>query len=118
MGSGFGNIRQDRWDSRTDREVTKALKDRQFERITRALAQPRRVHILRELATRKSPVPYTTLLKTHRISAANLSHRVKELETAGLVVIVREGKFGSVTLQHDVIRNYLDSLSRLIDQEC
>jgi DNA-binding transcriptional ArsR family regulator len=93
------------------------LKERQFDRITKVLAEPRRVQIIRELAGSKSPVPYTTLLKRHRISAATLSHHVKELETAGLVVIVREGKFASLTLQRDVVRDYLHSLSRSINQE-
>ena len=118
MDSASGNLQENRRDSRTGREVTKALKDRQFDRITRALAEPRRVQILRELAACKSPVPYTTLLKNHRISAATLSHHAKELETAGLVVIVREGKFASLTLQRDVVRDYLNSLSRSMNQEC
>ena len=118
MGSAFGNLQANRRDSRTGQEATKArLKDRQFTRIARALAEPRRVQILSELAACKSPVPYTTLLRNHRISAATLSHHAKQLEAAGLVEIVREGKFASLTLRPEVVRDYLDSLSHSINQE-
>ena len=118
MGSAFVDLQANRGNSREDREATKArLKDRQFDRITRVLAEPRRIQILRELAACKSPVPYTILLKKYRISAATLSHHVKELETADLVVIVREGKFASLTLRRDVVRDYLNSLARLMNHK-
>jgi DNA-binding transcriptional ArsR family regulator len=93
--------------------VAARLTDKQMERIASAVAEPRRMKILKDLASAAEPMPCGSIVGCHSVSFATISHHLKELETAGLIEIVRQGKFGNVILRRDVWKAYVAQLSEL-----
>lgn len=89
------------------------LGERDFERIARALAEPRRFELLKMIGSHAEPMPCAALLDMQDISPATMSHHLKELETAGLIDVARAGRCMNLSLRRQVLRAYLDRLSRI-----
>ena len=84
----------------------------QFHRISKVLADPRRYKILRQIAS-CDEAACSVLHSRFPISAATLSHHLKELSNAGLIDTRKEGKFMHIKVRRKVWKAYLDELSKL-----
>ncbi len=89
------------------------LSEKQIRLIAKALADPRRHEILKQIAAKNKGVACSDVRECQTVTAATLSHHVKELETAGLIEVVREGKFAHFIFQRDVLKAYLKHLSEI-----
>lgn len=78
--------------------------------ILKALADPRRFELLERIAGAQCPLSCTQARTKLPISAATLSHHIKELETSGIISIRREGKFHYMSVRPGV----LDALAALL----
>ena len=81
--------------------------------ILKALGDSRRLEIIERLSQCTQCTACSSLRECLPISAATLSHHLKELETAGLISIERDGKFANITLRRDIWQAFLADLQRL-----
>jgi ArsR family transcriptional regulator len=82
--------------------------------ILKALSDPKRFELLEKIARSQCPLTCTMAGEALAISAATLSHHIKELQTSGLIDVRREGKFAYLSMKQgvlDALSAYLQSLS-------
>jgi ArsR family transcriptional regulator, arsenate/arsenite/antimonite-responsive transcriptional repressor len=91
-------------------QLGKALTEEQVLLIAKALGDRRRYEILRRLGARQDALACGAVRDCMSINPATLSHHMKELELAGLVNVVRAGKFASYVLRRDVLESFCQRL--------
>lgn len=89
-----------------------ALRKRDLLAISRALSDPRRFQILRYIA-KESCSACSDLREAFPITAATLSHHLKELESCGLIETTRRGKFVDATFCRASWETYLAELQKI-----
>jgi ArsR family transcriptional regulator len=94
------------------KENRPTLSPRELRAITRVLSDPRRFEILKHIAGRRATACFD-LRCAFPITAATLSHHLKELESAGLIEATRRGKFVDVAFRRAVWRAYLAELRKI-----
>jgi ArsR family transcriptional regulator len=83
-----------------------------FQRIAKALADPRRFEIFEEMATSPDELACGRIVERFPITQATVSHHLKELTDAGLVEIRPEGQFRYCRARLDVLQEYIHELER------
>lgn len=85
----------------------------QFERIAKALSDPRRFSMLEAIGANNC-CPNQSLCDGFPVSKATVSHHLKELVQAGLVATEREGQYMTVRARPDVLEAYTTELLRRV----
>jgi len=85
----------------------------QFHRISRALADPRRMEILERIAS-EAEVACACLANESAVSQPTISHHLKELTAAGLIKPRREAKFFFYRVDRRLWAEYLAEMRRRI----
>jgi ArsR family transcriptional regulator len=85
----------------------------QFQRVAKALADPRRFDILQRVGAQPE-LACQRLCDCFPVSQATISHHLKELTNAGLVECRREGQFAFYRVRPEVLAGYVAELERRI----
>lgn len=89
------------------------LQPGQFEKIAKALADPRRFALL-EAISAGGECPQARLCSVFPVTKATISHHLKELAQAGLVEPERDGQFMNYRVCREVLKAYSDQLMRRV----
>jgi ArsR family transcriptional regulator len=86
----------------------------EFERVAKALADPRRFGILEAVANQSQETCGRTLCRCLPIAQPTVSHHLKELINAGLVEARREGQYIFYAARAETLERYMDELRRRV----
>ena len=86
------------------------LNEEAMQAIARALSDPSRYAILKQLAHCSLGTPCSAVRECVEITPATLSHHMKELRLAGLIQEEREGRSVKYVLQGEVLAHYMEQL--------
>lgn len=79
-------------------------------RIAKALSDPQRFAILASIAA-EAEMPCKTLVSIYPITQATISHHLKELVAADLIVSRREGQLAILSCRREVCAAYVGALT-------
>jgi ArsR family transcriptional regulator len=86
----------------------------QFQKIAKALADPRRFEILETIASAGDEMCCGDVVDCFSVAQATVSHHLKELTDAGLIETRSEGQFKYLRARPDVLAGYVAELQRRI----
>jgi len=86
----------------------------QFQKIAKALADPRRFEILEVIARAGDELCCGSVVECFPVAQATVSHHLKELTGAGLVETRADGQFKYLRARPDILTEYIGELQRRI----
>jgi len=89
------------------------MNNKTFERISKALGDPTRVAILQEIKRSKNCLYCTNIHELVNLAQPSISHHLKQLSDAELIIPEKEGRNLKYGLNKEVIEDYIMYLKNL-----
>lgn len=83
-----------------------------FEKISKALGDPYRLKIIDKIQKNSDFVPCTSILDLCGLSQSTVSHHIKQLVDADLLIAVKEGRNVKYILNKEVFGQYIQFLNK------
>ena len=83
-----------------------------FERISKALGDPYRLKIIEAIREGNDFVPCTSILDMFGLAQSTVSHHLKQLVDADLLIAVKEGRNAKYVVNKDIFNDYIIFLSK------
>lgn len=83
-----------------------------FERISKALGDPYRLKIIEKIQKNSDFVPCTSILDICGLSQSTVSHHLKQLVDADLLIAVKEGRNTKYILNKEAFSAYVQFLNK------
>jgi len=94
------------------------MDERRFQKVAKALADPRRFGILQTIAASKSgKICSGNICETVTVAQATVSHHLKELTEADLITANCEGQFKYFAVNHETLDEYLAEVQARLKSE-
>jgi ArsR family transcriptional regulator len=91
------------------------MDNNKFEKISRALSDASRIAILQQFKKRKDCLYCSEVQDMLDLTQPSVSHHLKQLVDAGLLLPEKEGRNLKYTLNQDVLNDYIACLTELKD---
>lgn len=92
------------------------MEDRKFQKIAKALSDPRRFGILQIIASSHAgKICSGQVCETVDVAQATVSHHLKELTEADLIVPNSEGQFKYFAVNFETINEYISELKNRLN---
>ena len=94
------------------------MDEKRFQKVAKALSDPRRFGILQTIATSsEGKICSGSVCETVTVAQATVSHHLKELTEADLIIANSEGQFKYFTTNYETIKEYLQELKVRLNLE-
>lgn len=86
---------------------------KKVEKISKALGDPYRLKILESIKQEKNWLSCTCILETIDLAQSTVSHHIKQLVDADLLIAEKEGRNAKYIVNKDVLASYIKFLTGL-----